>query len=270
MKKIVCLFIVFALCFACSGCLHVGFPGSGVDEEGLYAEQVDVLITAVNEKDASGIVDMFAPDVKRAIPGLADEAEKLIEILYAPIERNGNDGILQGNYEKHYGEKKCTLSNRFPVIAGEKYYWIYFEYTYRDDASPESMGARKIALYTADEFYLLGIEGKKMPDGDGIFSFGERDAGVTLRSVCGTVCEYENVRECASAAEIKEFFVESDSLVKFKERFGEPDADGLYDIYALSAENGEPRYLEIRAVNDRITYAQIVSDFFYIETVCGG
>ena len=61
-------------------------------------------------------------------------------------------------------------------------------------------------------------------------------------------------------------------MADFKARFGEPNAkDESYAVaeyfYELPNSNGEARYLKLGVIDGRISYASIVGNFDYVESI---
>lgn len=245
------------------------------EEARTYNEAVDDFFNAVDRRDKDAVIQMFSEKVRAEYPQLEALVEELFEAYPGPTDickRNGR--MVAGSYSTDHGKKTAEVSQGFPVVSGDTYYWCDFVLMYRNDEDEAAVGVTRVSLYSERSFCEMrynppdrsGMMDKNVdPDPLPLEVEMESELEGEVRWIGGYPVKFTPVDRELPPEMIREFFESSDSYSGFREAFGEPNAfsiSGIACFYELPPEDGEPRYLDILFDEeaDRILSAYVVND----------
>ena len=268
MKKIIILLTYIFCMNLLSSCGFVYFDSSTEKEK--YHEAVISFVTALDEKDSEAIYDLFALEVKEQDEDLKEQIDKLLTIYQGQSDGIGGHGVLASDYDYNHGYRIKKAYTYFPIRCGKIYYWCYLDLMYENTYGKDLTGIVQLDFYTADEFCIVRYdEDKKIKENIGLTVHAGNTLEQEVRCIGGYPYMYSNETKPLDINEVKEFFKTSKSFSKFKEQFGNPNAEHIYYQYSLPDENGEHRYLQISDEFDEeeIYLVAIVNDFLRVETI---
>ena len=175
-------------------------------------------------------------------------------------ERNGASGAVSTSWKD--GNKSNTIQSGFVVTKDGENYYCHIDYTNIDETDPSEVGIKYVSM-ESEKVYC--DEDFKFPSYDsGIYIQIESDKTYETRRIGGYPDIFTEYDRSITEQQIEDFIGESKSLSKFKEHFGEPNADDTYLVcsYELESVNGEPRYVELfyDSKTDEITIVRFVND----------
>lgn len=268
MKRKISLLIAVLTFVSLSGCGSFRFSLHPNSQE-VYEKTVTELLSALDAGDGEAIFNMFGSGAKADADALKAGIDRMLSVYEGPHDGHGCDYLLATTESLHYGEYFGTAYDCFPVRCGDTYYYIRLEIVYESTADESLIGISELAFYTEDEYYIFkNAENVKWPDSS-ICVMAEAKCDFEVRTIGGYPRKYSQNGDPISLSDVKEHIKENWSLAEFQKRFGQPDADdSVYLYYELESEDGKQKYLKLSASRTGgITYASVVDDFFYVETV---
>lgn len=294
-KKIICIcmnVLLAAFCCLSTGCgslkniQNESENAQTKSEKEIFNDAVDDFFKAVDEKDKDAILKMFAQSVREKDKTLEKEIEKLLKNYPGPTDICKRDGKgVAGSYDISHGKKSAEVSQGFPVVSNDTYYWCDFTFMYQNDMDKKQIGIKQVKLYSAEyeceERYNYVKESRKGMDKGGEDDNEEKALEVLtdclvdyeVRFVGGYVEKFNPIDRDLSKEQVEEFFKTSYSYSEFLKKFGEPNVDTEFSnvscAYELSSEDDKPLYLDllINQDDDTILNASVVNDLD-VDSIC--
>lgn len=268
MKRIISFLIAALTVVSLSGCGYWSYSSRSSSQK-LYEKTVTDLLSALDAGDGEAIFNMFGAEAKADADVLKAGIDRMLSVYEGPHDGHGCDYRLAESESVHYGEYFGTANDCFPVRCEDTYYYIRLEIVYESTADESLIGISELAFYTEDEYYIFrSVLNRKWPDSS-ICVMAEAKCDFEVRTIEGYPRKYSQNGDPISLSDVKEHIKENWSLAEFQKRFGQPDNDdSVYLYYELESEDGKQKYLKLSASRTGgITYASVVDDFFYVETV---
>ncbi|HIQ98845.1 MAG TPA: DUF5104 domain-containing protein [Candidatus Scybalocola faecavium] len=241
----------------------------GSEEATLYDQAVDDFFHALDQKDADGIYEMFAPNVREASSDLKEKIQELFKAYPGTTDICKRDGSkAAGEYSHDSGKSSAMAYSGFPVVSGDTDYWCMFTLMYENDWDENEVGIRQVRLYSIEyrckELYETQ-SADPLPEDEPLLVLTDCDIDYEVRLIGGYPYKYTPADRELTVEQVREYFQGSDSYLGFLKQFGPPDAKSTSLVscfYTLPAENGEPRYLDLlfSEEKDQIYRAAIVND----------
>lgn len=262
MKRFLCMMLVFAIAFGCTGCavVHrlkqraegvIEYLNTGheyVDPEDVLIEQTYAsLFAALDSGDADAILALFAENTRKTDKDMEAEVQRMLDRWPGKTELWYYDGISSGSYSTHYGVKTAEVTAMIPAFAGGETFFVLIDVVYRDDTDERSEGVNRMLFYTAEDLLRLRENPDfKYPSDDGLRVAVEETHDPHVVCIDQHPIRMADV-DPLDPDEVAEFVQTDQSYSGFIERFGSPhgtDRLGLLNAYYwLPEENGEPRFL---------------------------
>lgn len=243
-------------------------------EAKIYNEAVDDFFEALDQRDGERILEMFAPNVRKETPDLAEKVEELLEAYPGPTDICKRDGsMVSGSYSNDHGIHTSEVTDGFPVVSGSRYYWCDLTLMYENDEDADEIGIQKIRLcspeYRCEESYNPPDRSGMMDKSVGIDQSPlqvkiECDVDYEVRFVGGYPKKFTPVDRDMTVEQAEEFLKRDYRYSKFLEKFGPPNVEstsGVACSYELRKEENEPRYLDLiyDDEKDQILSASVVN-----------
>lgn len=253
------IIIYFVVAIAVSG--SSGSEGYKSDDV-MYNERVDEFFAAADADDAQAMYNLFAESVKAENSDLMSEIEVFLEEYpHNPDtnERDGASGAVSTSWKD--GNKSNTIQSGFVITKDGENYYCHLDYTNIDEINPEEVGIKYVSMksekvYCDEEF--------SFPNESGIYIQLESSETYDTRRIGGYPEIFTEYDRSITEQQVKNFIEKNKSFSKFKEHFGDPNADDTYlvCVYELETVAGEPRYAELfyDLSADEITIVRIVDD----------
>ena len=279
MKRIKAISLILAVAVILPLLLTGCIPSRGAYEVKLCTETLEAFFTALENNDADAVKSLFSKAVIEKDTDLDAQIEKLIEIYpSAPTEIFADD-LNGGDYSTEYGASYSRLNDSVPVFCDGEYYWVIIYIVYEDQANWDNIGVESIAFFTADEYCAWFYDDESKTNDlsvdifdDGLSVYAERTLENDVIPINRFPYEFIPIERTINVSDVKSFINDNKSMADFKARFGEPNAkDESYAVaeyfYELPNSNGEARYLKLGVIDGRISYASIVGNFDYVESI---
>jgi len=260
-KRAALLFICLAMVCFIGGCQTQ--QRSFVKEDTQLFDTAHALVTALDNKDADAVVQLFSPFVRERAPYVAETIDELLMLYNGPTEEIG-DFAWAATEEERWGTRQGSAHATIPVYAGGEYYWIYMKVTYKNTRDASMIGVTQLDVYTADAYYdYFWEEEARQADSFGL-RIHQSDTKRPIVSVDGAPYCMEGTGTLDPLA-VRAFFEGCDDWQDFQTRFGRPAAQKGDYVYKLPDENGQKRYLCLWHTDNRIVYAYIADAFTSVE-----
>ena len=279
MKRIKAISLILAVAVILPLLLTGCIPSRGAYEVKLCTETLEAFFTALENNDADAVKSLFSKAVIEKDTDLDAQIEKLIEIYpSAPTEIFADD-LNGGDYSTEYGASYSRLNDSVPVFCDGEYYWVIIYIVYEYQANWDNIGVESIAFFTADEYCAWFYDDESKTNDlsvdifdDGLSVYAERTLENDVIPINRFPYEFIPIERTINVSDVKSFINDNKSMADFKARFGEPNAkDESYAVaeyfYELPNSNGEARYLKLGVIDGRISYASIVGNFDYVESI---
>lgn len=266
-KIISCLLL---LSMALTVCLTSCGSSKRLLEEKIFKDAMEDFFDAVEDRDAHKIRSLFSKNVIEKDTDLQEQIEKLLSLYNGGDFEILCDYLLSGDY--YSGEEGFTswVTTNFPVSCGGERYWLSVALVYEDDIDEDNIGFESIYFFTLDEYCAYFHSEEEAYDDDGLLVFSERRLENEVRIIECLPYEYKTVDRKLYSENIKTFLNSNKNFDDFVEAFGEPNAKDeitFEHFYELSDSNCEARYLKLGVIDGRISYASIVGNFDYVESI---
>ncbi len=147
MKKLfLLLLIIIVPIFSCTGKEKMGFG----QRDKMNKQMAYKIVELINAKDIEGLYNLFSEEVKESDLTLKKDIGKLFPYLNGKIVSCEEYGIaMKGGIEK---EKNSTrYESEFKIKIKDTVYFMYYDYTVRNDFSPKKEGLRFIKIFKESE-----------------------------------------------------------------------------------------------------------------------
>ena len=236
-----------------------------VEEQEIYIQTMESLFARLDQRDAQGIYDLFAPSVQSE--ELEAQIQELLSVYPGPTEILGPVPPLQGENSFESGERASAVCGTFPLFSNGQYYWCYFELMYENTVDENQIGITEMHFFTDAAYYEVW-------SGDDCWA-EEKGLNLHIKDVeeyniiCINTYPYDyHPGKTVALEDAKRFFETSTSMADFINQFGEPaSTDHFGSVYPMEKENGEERYLYIAHEDDQIRYCDILGTFSYVDSV---
>lgn len=261
MKKIMAFLLCIVCVFTISGC-----NSFFVDEEQeIFIKTMESLFARLDQQDAQGIYDLFAPSVQSE--ELEAQIQELLSVYSEPTEIIGPVPSLQGEGSFEMGERCLTVCGTFPVFSNGRYYWCCFELMYENTVDENQIGITEMHFFTDAAYYEVWSGDDCWAEEKGLNLHIKDVEEYNIISINNYPYDYHPAKTI-DLEDAKGFFETSASMTAFANKFGEPaSTDEFGCVYPLEKEDGEDRYLYISYEEDEILYCDILGKFSYIDSV---
>ena len=263
MKKLVAVMLCVIYLASLCGC---GFLF--VDKEQEFCNKtVNQLLSALDDKDADAIYNLFSISVQNESDALEGKIEELISLYNGSTDKIGDFSPYWGEGSQENGDVWNNVHIQFPVFSVGEYFWFHIEMMWENTSDEKQIGITQIDFYTADAYYDEFFSDEDWQKNKGLNIFNRSVDEYNIISINNTPydCHFS---EAIDLEEVKVFFKESTSLNEFVKKFGGAAASNeLGTVYILPEQEGENRYLYLCCYGDEIVYSDIVSNFDCIENV---
>lgn len=147
MKRLFLLLVIIIVSvFSCTGKEKMGFN----QRDKMNKQMAYKIVELINSKDIEGLYNLFSEEVKESDLTLKEDIRKLFPYLNGKIISCEKFGIaMDGDIEK---EKNSThYESKFKIIINDTVYFMYYDYTVRNDFSPKKEGLRFIKIFKEAE-----------------------------------------------------------------------------------------------------------------------
>nr|MDE7431611.1 DUF5104 domain-containing protein [Lachnospiraceae bacterium] len=207
-------------------------------EEEIFNDAVDDFFKAVDDKDKDAILKMFAPSVRAKDKTLEKDIEQLLNNYPGPTDICKRDGRgVAGSYDISHGKKSAEVTQGFPVVSNDTYYWCDFTFMYQNDMDEKQIGIKQVKLssaeYECEERYNYVKESRKGTEKGRDDDSEEKALEVLtdcivdyeVRFVGGYPEKFNPIDRDLSKEQVEEFFKTSYSYSEFLKEFGDPNVD---------------------------------------------
>ena len=263
MKRIFAAVLCLICLLSISGCK----PFLTDPEQVIYSKTVTEFLTALDHRDSDALYGLFSVAVQEKRPDLKEKIEELLLIYPCPTDQIGGISSLAGESAQEMGREYRNAATVFPVLSKGKYYWIYLDLMYENTFDKDQIGITQINVYTADAYCAIWSGAEPQEDHKGLNLFVANRDDYNVVSINNYPYDF-HPEKVLNLKEATVFLETSPSMTAFINSFGEAAAaDEFGFVYALPKEKDENRYLYLGCRGDRIIYAQVLSDFSYIDTI---
>jgi hypothetical protein len=263
MKRIFAAVLCLICLLSISGCK----PFLTDPEQVIYSKTVKEFLTALDHQDSDALYCLFSVAVQEERQDLKEKIEELLLIYPGPTDQIGNISSLAGESAQEMGREYRNAFTVFPVLSEGKYYWVYLDLMYENTFDKDQIGITQINFYTADAYCAIWSGAEQLEDHKGINLFVENRDNYNVISINNYPYDFHPAK-VLNLEEVTAFLETSPSMTAFINRFGEPAAaDEFGFVYDLPKEKDGNRYLYLGCEGDLIIYAQVLSDFYYVDTI---
>ena len=253
-KRILVMLITVCFALLAAGCMSVPDTTGFIDvtkKSQVFDETVDAFFKAVDERDKEAVWNMFAPYARKdADMDLEEEIDRLFAFYPGPTQSCERDGRMAAStYSRDHGTRSATCSGWFAVICNDTTYYCDLMIVYKNDEDENEVGIHDLSLVSEK---AICSEGFKFSAEPGLHIVEDAPGDYETARIGGYPNVFVPMDRRLTEQEILEFLKKDTSFKKFRETFGEPNAEtSRYIRYAYELEevDGEKRYA-ILAVNN--------------------